>query len=92
MGSGRRDYGEAFENGGVCYGVDAGPRVSESVSALCLAAHSSVGPLPCNRTSQDWAAGNVAGLDRTPKQGILNLRFQYEVEDTLDVTLVSVRC
>ena len=34
---------------------------------------------------------NVAGLDRTRKQGILNFRFQYEVEDTFDVTLVSVR-
>ena len=34
---------------------------------------------------------HVAGLDRTRKHGILNLRFQYEVEDTLDVTLVGVR-
>ena len=34
---------------------------------------------------------NVAGLYRTRKQGILNLCFQYEAEDTFDVTLVSVR-
>ena len=34
---------------------------------------------------------DVAGLDRTRKQGNLNLRFHYEVEDALDVTIVSVR-
>ena len=52
-------HGEAFGNGAVSHGVDAGPRVlSESDSALRLAAHSSVGPPPCNQTSQDRAVGN----------------------------------
>ena len=34
---------------------------------------------------------SVPVLDRTRKQGIFNLCFQYEVEDTLDIAVVSVR-